>query len=109
VRLLDEPANPPADIELRDLSDGVYQPASEHLLVVLRLATGYAWVADYYAVEDASESEAGLQISLRVSEPAWVRALVLGSAGQVEVLSPGWLAEAIRTDAANALAAYAAK
>jgi Predicted transcriptional regulator len=112
VRLLDEPANPPADIELRDLTDGVYQPASEHLLVVLRLAPGYAWVADYYAVEDATESEADpgvLQISLRVSEPAWVRALVLGSGGQVEVLSPGWLAEAIRTDAANALAAYAAK
>jgi proteasome accessory factor C len=109
VQLLDEPANPPEDIELRDLTDGVYQPASEHLLVVLRLAPGYVWVADYYAVEDATESDAGLQISLRVSEPAWVRALVLGSGGQVEVLSPGWLAEAIRTDAANALAAYAAK
>ncbi|MEO8889352.1 MAG: YafY family protein [Jatrophihabitantaceae bacterium] len=109
VQLLDEPANPPADVELRDLTDGVYQPASEHLLVVLRLAPGYHWVADYYAVEDAAESEAGLQISLRVSEPAWVRALVLGSGGQVEVLSPGWLAESIRTDAANALAAYAGK
>ncbi len=43
------------------------------------------------------------------SEPAWVRSLVLGSGGQVEVLSPGWLAESIRADAARALAAYAAK
>jgi proteasome accessory factor C len=37
-----------------------------------------------------------------------VRALVLGSGGQVEVLSPGWLADSIRADAARALAAYGA-
>jgi proteasome accessory factor C len=46
---------------------------------------------------------------LRVADPAWVRALALGSAGQVEVLSPDWLAESIRAEAASALAAYAAK
>ncbi len=44
-----------------------------------------------------------------MADPAWVRALVLGSSGQVEVLSPGWLAESIRADAAAALARYAAK
>ena len=48
-------------------------------------------------------------MSLRVSEPAWVQSLVLGSGGQVEVLSPGWLAESIRSDAAAAIAAYAGK
>jgi predicted DNA-binding transcriptional regulator YafY len=48
-------------------------------------------------------------VSLRVADPGWVRALVLGSAGQVEVLSPDWLAEAIRTEAARALVSYAAK
>lgn len=112
VTLLDEPAAVPEGVQLRDLSEGVYHPASEHLLVDLRLSRAYAWVADYYVaqdvVDDAEDADA-IRVSLRVADPAWVRALVLGSAGQVEVLSPGWLAEAIRNEAARALAAYPAK
>ncbi len=108
---LDEPASVPAGIELRDLSEGVFQPAAEHLLVVLRLGPAYAWVADYYAVESSVvEGLPGdgerLRIELRVADPGWVRALVLGSAGQVEVLSPEWLAEDVRAEAARTLAAY---
>lgn len=106
VQVLAEPADPPADLQLRDLTEGVYQPAAEHLLVDLRLGPAYAWVADYYPVETAEDTGDRLHISLRVSEPAWVRALVLGSGGQVEVLGPGWLAAGIREDAARALAAY---
>jgi proteasome accessory factor C len=113
VELLDEPARPPTGLELRDLAEGVFQPAAEHLLAVLRLAPAYAWVADYYPPEEVVEldgDDAGsLQVSLRVSEPAWVRSLVLGSGGQVEVLSPGWLAESIRSDAAAAISAYPGK
>jgi proteasome accessory factor C len=108
VVLLDEPAHAPEGIQLRDLGEGVFQPAQEHLLVLLRVSAGYTWVADYYPTEDVHEDGAGLRISLRVSEPAWVRSLVLGSGGEVEVLSPGWLAESIRADALQALAAYAA-
>lgn len=107
ARLLDEPASVPADVSLRDLSEGVFHPAAEHLLVELRLGRAYAWVADYYPAENVTEDDDRLRVRLRVADPAWVRALVLGSAGQVEVLSPEWLAEAIRTEAARALAAYA--
>jgi len=109
VELLDEPAHAPVSVALRDVSEGVFQPAPEHLLVVLRAAPAYAWVADFYPVEEVTELDGpsgGLQIALRVSEPAWVGALVLGSGGQVEVLSPGWLAESIRAEAAQALATY---
>jgi proteasome accessory factor C len=106
---LDEPSCPPAGVQLRDLDEGVYQPASEHLLAVLRLSPPYFWVADYYPTEEVLECGGLLQVSLRVADPAWVRALVLGSSGQVEVLSPGWLGESIRSDAATALAGYAAK
>jgi proteasome accessory factor C len=107
VNLLDEPSRPPQDIELRDLAEGVYQPSSEHLMAVLRVSAAYSWVADYYLAEEVVELPDGLQVSFRVAEPALVRSLVLGSGGQVEVLSPGWLAESIRGDAARALAAYA--
>ena len=107
--LLDEPAAVPEGVQPRDIAEGVYQPASEHLLAMLRVGPAYAWVADYYVAEDVVEDGAGLRVSLRVADPAWVRALVLGSAGQVEVLSPDWLAEGVRAEAVSALSAYAAK
>ncbi|SHG80780.1 proteasome accessory factor C [Jatrophihabitans endophyticus] len=107
LRLLDEPAAVPDNVELRDLAEGVFQPAAEHLLVDLRVGPAYAWVADYYPTERTVEDGALLVISLRVADPAWVRSLVLGSAGQVEVLAPDWLAEGVRDDAARALARYA--
>jgi proteasome accessory factor C len=106
---LDEPSSVPADVQLRDLSEGVFQPAAEHLLVGLRLGRAYAWVADYYSTEDITEDGDQLLVGLRVADPGWVRSLVLGSAGQVEVLSPDWLAEGVRAEAARALEAYAAK
>jgi proteasome accessory factor C len=109
AQLLDEPASVPEGVQLRDISEGVFQPASEHLLVDLRLGRAYAWVADYYPAEEVVDDGAAVRVSLRVADPGWVRALVLGSAGQVEVLSPEWLAEGIRGEAARALAAYAAK
>lgn len=104
---LDEPSAPPADAELRDLEGGVFHPSDEHLLAVLRLAPAYFWVADYYPTESVAETNGVLQVSLRVADPAWVRALALGSGGMVEVLSPEWLAESIRDEAVRALAAYA--
>jgi proteasome accessory factor C len=106
VEVLDEASAPPATAQVRDLSEGVYTPAPEHLLAVLRIGPAYAWVADYYPSEEISEADGRSQLSLRVADPAWVRALVLGSAGQVEVLAPEWLAESIRTEATAALAAY---
>jgi proteasome accessory factor C len=106
VELLDEPAAPPPDVQLRDLAEGLYQPAAEHLLAVLRVSPSYAWVPDYYPTESVVETDAGMEVSLRVADPAWVRALVLGSGSGVEVLSPEWLAEAIRSDALTALSAY---
>jgi proteasome accessory factor C len=44
--VLDEAANPPPEAELRDLTEGVYTPAPEHMLVVLRVEPSYGWVAD---------------------------------------------------------------
>ncbi|MBE7189919.1 YafY family protein [Jatrophihabitans endophyticus] len=107
VVLLDEPAVVPDEVQLRDLSEGVFQPAAEHLLVTLRLTSAYAWIADYYPIESVEPyGEDAEQVSLRVADPAWVRALVLASAGQVTVLEPQWLVQDVRDQAARALAAY---
>jgi proteasome accessory factor C len=105
--ILAEPASPPPEAELRDLSEGVFTPAPEHMLVLLRVDPSYAWVADYYPPETETVDTAGRrQVGVRVADPAWVRALALGSFGHVEVLSPEWLAESIRDEARSALAAY---
>jgi proteasome accessory factor C len=104
--VLDEPARPPAQAQLRDLSEGVFSPAPEHLLAVLRVGPSYAWVGDYYPTEEIVEDGSQRRISLRVADPAWVRSLALGSFGEVQVLSPEWLAESIHSEALAALAAY---
>jgi proteasome accessory factor C len=106
VEVLDEPASPPPDIEPREIPEGVYEPAAEHLLVSLLVGAPYRWVADYYPSESVTETESGLRVELRVADPAWIRAMVLGSGGEVAVLSPGWLADAIRDEAEAALAGY---
>ena len=106
AEVLDEPASVPAHIHPRNLSQGVYAPAPEHLLVDLVLTPAYGWVAEHYGSESDVETVDGRQVSVRVSDPAWVRALVLGSAGGVRVLAPQWLADDIRAGAGRALDLY---
>ncbi|MGI8666224.1 MAG: helix-turn-helix transcriptional regulator [Jatrophihabitans sp.] len=109
--LLDEPARLPADLDPddlapADLSAGVYRPAPEHLLVELRLGPGWEWVSDYYPCETVRRAANELRVSLRVSDPAWVSALVRRSGGAVAILAPDWLARDSRQAAASALAGY---
>ncbi len=104
--VLDEPSTPPEDVELRDLDEGLYQPSADHLLVTLRLSPPYAWMTDYYRCEQVTDHGDELEAELRVADPGWLRALVLGSSGGVQVMSPLWLAEGIAGEARQALAAY---
>lgn len=110
--LLDEPAMIPADVSPKDVSEGVYRPAPEHLLVELRLAGGWEWVSEYYPCESvtpAASTGEPMFVSLRVADPAWVAALVRRSGGAVSVLAPDWLDRDVRREASAALAAYAGK
>lgn len=109
ARLLDEASSVPPHVHPRDLSEGVYAPAPEHLLVDLLLSPDYGWVSEHYASESDLPTPQGRQVSVRVSDPAWVRALALGSAGGVRVLSPLWLAADVRATAVRALAVYDAR
>ena len=108
ARVLDEPAQVPPDLPARDMSEGVYRPAPEHLLAELLIGPGYSWVGEYYGAESEVDTPQGRQISVRVSDPAWVRALALGSAGEVRVIAPSWLADDVAASARRALAAYEA-
>jgi proteasome accessory factor C len=107
VEQLDAPAEPPAEAQPRDLSQGVFRPGPDDLLVTLALRPGAAWVADYYPCESVQESVEGeLMVRLRTGDTAWVRRLALRLGESGRVVAPAELAEQVRQDAGAALAAY---
>lgn len=88
IRLLDEPAAPP-ELELRDLSEGLVQPAAEDPEVVVEVGPGGRWVAEYYPHDRAEElADGGLRITLRTPDPASLRRLALRLGGEGRIVSP---------------------
>ncbi|MEV3930803.1 MULTISPECIES: YafY family protein [unclassified Streptomyces] len=106
IRLLDAPSAPP-ELELRDLSAGLVQPAAEDPEVVIEVGPGGRWVAEYYPHDSAEElPDGGLRITLRTPDPASLRRLALRLGGEGRITSPPDLAESARAAAREALAAY---
>ena len=107
VAVLDAPAEVPAGVEHRDLSQGLFRPSADDLAVTLALRPAAAWVADYHPCESVVEQDdGGLVVVLRARDTAWVRRLALRLGEQGQVLAPPELADAVRADARAALAAY---
>ncbi len=108
VTVLDLPSEPPVDAERRDVSQGLFRPGPDDLLVTLALRPGAAWVADYHPCESVvAAADGSLTVRLRARDTGWVRRLALRLGEQGRVLAPADLAEQVRDDAARALAAYA--
>ncbi|MFI1971014.1 WYL domain-containing protein [Streptomyces cinnamoneus] len=106
IRLLDEPCDPPR-VELRDLSEGLVQPAVEDPEVVIEVGPGGRWVAEYYPHDSAEElPEGALRITLRTPDPASLRRLALRLGRDGRIVSPPELADSAREAAREALAAY---
>ncbi|MBR8640830.1 WYL domain-containing protein [Streptomyces tuirus] len=106
IRILDEPSAPP-EIELRDLSEGLVQPAAEDPEVVVEVGPGGRWVAEYYPHDRADElPDGGLRITLRTPDPASLRRLALRLGRDGRIVSPPELADSARQAAREALAAY---
>ncbi|MER7567369.1 WYL domain-containing protein [Streptomyces sp. NPDC097941] len=106
IKILDEPSAPP-EVELRDLSEGLVQPAAEDPEVVVEVGPGGRWVAEYYPHDSADElSDGGLRITLRTPDPASLRRLALRLGRDGRIVSPRDLADSAREAAREALAAY---
>ncbi|WHM39559.1 WYL domain-containing protein [Streptomyces sp. BPTC-684] len=106
IRLLDEPAAPP-ELELRDLSEGLVQPAAEDPEVIVEVGPGGRWVAEYYPHDSAEElADGGLRITLRTPDPTSLRRLALRLGRDGRIVAPDELAESARSAALAALAAY---
>ncbi len=107
VTVLDLPAEPPAELPSRDLSEGVFQPGADDTLVILALQPGAHWVADYYPCERVEQGpDEVLLAHLRTGDTDWVRRLALRLGGSGHVIAPAELAQQVRGDARAALSAY---
>ncbi|GAA3817942.1 WYL domain-containing protein [Sphaerisporangium flaviroseum] len=107
VEALDVAAEPPADAEPIDVTDGVFRPSPTDELVELELTAAGRWVAEYYPCEEVTElGEGRLRVTLRARDQGWLvrLALRLGDGGRV--ISPETLAERVRQEASAALARY---
>ncbi|MEU5321580.1 WYL domain-containing protein [Streptomyces sp. NPDC047461] len=106
IKILDEPSAPP-EIELRDLSEALVQPAAEDPEVVVEVSPGGRWVAEYYPHDSADElADGGLRITLRTPDPTSLRRLALRLGRDGRIVSPPELADSARQAAREALAAY---
>ena len=105
--VLAEASTPPPDAAPRAERDGLFTPSPDDVLVELELAPTARWVPEYYPTEYLREQAGGKAIvGLRVSDPAWARALVMRLGGRARVLAPSQLADEVRSWATAALAAY---
>lgn len=104
---LDEPARPPREARSNDFRDGVFRSSPEQPLVTLRVSRSARWITEYYPCESVTDTDAELwSVTLRVSDLAWARRLVLGLGSSVVVLDPPELVEAVREETNRALDAY---
>lgn len=96
-------------VELKDLAGGWFSSLRDAPLVTLALEPGSTWVAEYYPTESAvSQPDGSMVVSLHVSDPAWLRGLLLRLAGGARVLAPEGAGDSATEAAREALAAYAA-
>jgi proteasome accessory factor C len=108
VAVTDTPVEP-HDVRLKDLTTGWFDALRDSPLVTLELKPYAAWVAEYYPTEHVLAAEDGtLTVSLRVTDPAWLRGLLLRLGGGARVLSPEGAGDSAQEAAQEALDQYAA-
>jgi proteasome accessory factor C len=104
---LDEPATLPRQARHSDLSDGIFRAGADLPLITLRIGRWARWITEYYPCETVREcADDDWVVTMRVSDLAWARRLVLGLGADVAVVDPAALAAEVRDEAIKALAAY---
>ncbi len=74
--------------------------------VTLRLAPAAGWITEYMPVRSSRQTPEGLEVTLLVADPAWLRALLLRLGDGVLSVQPPEAAGSAREAAAEALALY---
>jgi len=75
--------------------------------VTLELAPAARWLAEQVPVESVEDADGGeVRVSLRIGDPAWLRALLLREAGNIRGVEPESAAWPAAEAARSALEAY---
>ncbi|HEY5990464.1 MAG TPA: WYL domain-containing protein [Streptosporangiaceae bacterium] len=108
IETLPVAAEVPQQAEPVDVDQGLFRPAPGDLRVALELSPRGRWVTEYYPCERVQDLGDGrLRVTLRTPDGGWVRRLALGLGEDGRLIEPAELADAVRADAAAALAHYA--
>lgn len=106
---LDEPAAPPPQARRTDVRGGIFQPTDNLPLITVRVGRSARWITEYYPCERVSRgSREEWLVSLRVTDLEWARRFVLGLGPDAVAVAPPELVTAVRDQATDALAIYAA-
>ncbi len=104
---LDIASDPPAEADVLQTRDGVFEPSDGDLRIVLDLVPAARWATEYYPVEEVTERPDGsLRVVLRSRDVDFARRLVLRLSGAATVIEPDVLAASVQEAASQALAAY---
>ncbi|MGN6754215.1 MAG: helix-turn-helix transcriptional regulator [Intrasporangium sp.] len=105
--VLDVDGTPPEGARPRNLDVDVFVPGEDDLTVVIEAEPESAWIGDYYPTESVEHRDDGtVVVTMKVSDPALVRRLMLQLGGSAHVVEPVDLAERIAEEARSALLAY---
>jgi proteasome accessory factor C len=104
---LDEPAVVPPTAMPTDVREGVFHGTPDLPLVTLKVGRGARWITEYYPCEEVRRGPGEhWLVSLRASDLAWARRLVLSLGPQVTVVGPAELVALVADEASAALSAY---
>ncbi len=105
--ILDTEGVAPPQARPRDLDGAAFTPHDDDLEVVVETDRSAGWIVDYYPTESVQELGDGhRRVTLRVSDPAWVRRLAWRMGGHLRVVSPASLLAEVSAGAREALGAY---
>lgn len=105
--VLDLDGTPPPQAQPRDLAGAAFTPHDDDTEVVVETDRSGSWIVDYYPTESVEELGDGRRrVSLRVSDPSWVRRMTWRMGGHLTVVSPPDLAASVAAGAQEALTAY---
>lgn len=108
VRVLDEPVDShEVDVDVDPMVQVVSEAGDGAAVAVLRLASRARWVAEEVPVEKVTDLPDGsFEVRLRVTNPAWLRRLLLTNAPDVLAVWPPQVAADVAEAASTALVAY---
>jgi proteasome accessory factor C len=107
ARVLDQPAAAPQPAVKAPVSTALFDADPSLPSATLRVSPRSAWMLEYFPMRVINDLPDGFcEAAMTYAAEDWMARQILGFGADVTVLAPGSLADAVRTAAVDALAAY---